>query len=62
MSRYVIESGVSHHGSAPMWTVVRRNYSDPTLAFSDLWEFALSMPVLYRPDGGRKLRVREVKT
>ena len=62
MSRYVIESGVTHPGSAPMWTVIGQGYSDPALAFSDLWEFALSMPVLYRPDGGRKLRVRQEAT
>lgn len=45
-----------------MWTVIGQGYSDPALAFSDLWEFALSMPVLYRPDGGRKLRVRQEAT
>lgn len=60
MSRYVIESGVSHHGNAPMWTVLGI-HNDKNCANEDLREFALSMPVLYRPDGGRKLRVREVK-
>lgn len=58
---YVIESGLTEPGRNPMWTVLRRGYTDPSDAFTDLWEFARSLKVMYGPHGGRKLRVREIQ-
>lgn len=61
MSHYVIESGVRAPEGQRMWTVISQGIPDAEIAFHDMWAYALSLPVMYRPDGGRKLRVRKVE-